>query len=68
MRERTVTIYSAGETFSFTGWTVGWVKRQALFAYLFAGELRADAVAPAETPGQSASAPMPWLKAESSIG
>lgn len=26
MRERTVTISSAGKTFSFTGWKVGWVK------------------------------------------
>jgi len=26
MRERTVTIGSAGKTFSFTGWKVGWVK------------------------------------------
>jgi N-succinyldiaminopimelate aminotransferase len=26
MRERTVTISSAGKTFSFTGWKIGWVK------------------------------------------
>ncbi len=26
MRDRTVTISSAGKTFSFTGWKVGWVK------------------------------------------
>src|SRR3954447_1753633 len=26
MRERTVTIGSAGKTFSFTGWKVGWAK------------------------------------------
>lgn len=26
MRERTVTISSAGKTFAFTGWKVGWVK------------------------------------------
>lgn len=26
MRERTVTISSAGKTFSFTGWKVGWVR------------------------------------------
>jgi N-succinyldiaminopimelate aminotransferase len=26
MRERTVSIGSAGKTFSFTGWKVGWVK------------------------------------------
>lgn len=25
MRERTVTISSAGKTFSFTGWKVGWI-------------------------------------------
>ncbi len=25
MRERTVTIGSAGKTFSFTGWKIGWV-------------------------------------------
>ena len=25
MRDRTVTISSAGKTFSFTGWKVGWV-------------------------------------------
>ncbi|GAA3799909.1 pyridoxal phosphate-dependent aminotransferase [Streptomyces coacervatus] len=28
MRERTVTIGSAGKTFSFTGWKVGWVTAQ----------------------------------------
>ncbi|MDH6703584.1 aspartate/methionine/tyrosine aminotransferase [Kitasatospora sp. MAA19] len=26
MHERTVAISSAGKTFSFTGWKVGWVK------------------------------------------
>jgi N-succinyldiaminopimelate aminotransferase len=26
MRERTVTVSSAGKTFSFTGWKIGWVK------------------------------------------
>jgi aspartate/methionine/tyrosine aminotransferase len=26
MRERTITISSAGKTFSFTGWKVGWIK------------------------------------------
>jgi N-succinyldiaminopimelate aminotransferase len=26
MRDRTATISSAGKTFSFTGWKVGWVK------------------------------------------
>jgi N-succinyldiaminopimelate aminotransferase len=26
MRERTVSISSAGKTFSFTGWKIGWVK------------------------------------------
>jgi N-succinyldiaminopimelate aminotransferase len=26
MRERTVTISSAGKTFSFTGWKIGWIK------------------------------------------
>ncbi|MEU9120664.1 pyridoxal phosphate-dependent aminotransferase [Streptomyces sp. NPDC048506] len=29
MRERTVTISSAGKTFSFTGWKVGWVTASA---------------------------------------
>jgi N-succinyldiaminopimelate aminotransferase len=29
MRERTVTISSAGKTFSFTGWKIGWVKATA---------------------------------------
>src|SRR5207248_3603526 len=29
MRERTVTISSAGKTFSFTGWKVGWVTAPA---------------------------------------
>ena len=29
MRERTVTIGSAGKTFSFTGWKVGWVSASA---------------------------------------
>ena len=28
MRERTVTISSAGKTFSFTGWKIGWVTRR----------------------------------------
>jgi N-succinyldiaminopimelate aminotransferase len=26
MRERTVTVSSAGKTFSFTGWKIGWIK------------------------------------------
>ena len=26
MRERTVSVSSAGKTFSFTGWKIGWVK------------------------------------------
>jgi N-succinyldiaminopimelate aminotransferase len=29
MRERTVTISSAGKTFSFTGWKIGWVQATA---------------------------------------
>ena len=29
MRERTVTISSAGKTFSFTGWKIGWVEATA---------------------------------------
>jgi N-succinyldiaminopimelate aminotransferase len=29
MRERTVSISSAGKTFSFTGWKIGWVTAQA---------------------------------------
>jgi N-succinyldiaminopimelate aminotransferase len=29
MRERTVTISSAGKTFSFTGWKIGWVSGPA---------------------------------------
>ncbi|MFJ4976215.1 pyridoxal phosphate-dependent aminotransferase [Streptomyces coeruleorubidus] len=32
MRERTVTIGSAGKTFSFTGWKVGWVTAPARLA------------------------------------
>ena len=39
MRERTVSISSAGKTFSFTGWKVGWVK--PLFTYLFGSGRRA---------------------------